>query len=93
VVIGASAGGLEAFTALVSALADDTGMAFVALSHLDPTQPRALAEMLARATSMPVIDFVTMGNRLPPNTIYVLPPGGVDAWLDTDLDFSSGPTE
>ena len=35
--IGASAGGLEAFTELLSHLPDDTGMAFVLIQHLDPT--------------------------------------------------------
>jgi hypothetical protein len=35
--IGASAGGLEAFTQLLRALPPDTGMAFVFVQHLDPT--------------------------------------------------------
>ena len=34
--VGASAGGLEAFTELLSHLPDDTGMAFVLIQHLDP---------------------------------------------------------
>src|SRR5262245_16078499 len=34
--IGASAGGLEAFTQLLEALPTDTGMAFVLVQHLDP---------------------------------------------------------
>lgn len=72
--IGASAGGLDAFTALLSALPDDTGMAFVAVSHLDPAHPSALSEILARSTSMSVIDAVD-GQVIAPNTIYVLPPG------------------
>ena len=37
--VGASAGGLEAFTELLSHLPDDTGMAFVLIQHLDP-KPR-----------------------------------------------------
>jgi chemotaxis response regulator CheB len=41
--IGASAGGLEAFTQLLSALSPDTGMAFVLVQHLDPSQPSAPA--------------------------------------------------
>ncbi len=72
--IGASAGGLEAFTALISALTDDTGMAFVAVPHLDPAHPSALSEILARSTSMPVIE-VADGQTIVPNSIYVLPPG------------------
>ena len=34
--IGASAGGLEAFTQLLQHLPRDTGMAFVLVQHLDP---------------------------------------------------------
>ena len=34
--IGASAGGLEAFTQLLQALPVDTGLAFVLVQHLDP---------------------------------------------------------
>jgi len=52
--IGASAGGLEAFTRLLHALPPETGMAFVYIQHLDPTHPSMLAELLARETTMPV---------------------------------------
>ena len=34
--IGASAGGLEAFTELIKALPNDTGMAFIFVLHLEP---------------------------------------------------------
>jgi chemotaxis response regulator CheB len=34
--IGASAGGLEAFTQFLAHLPDQTGMAFVLVQHLDP---------------------------------------------------------
>ena len=72
--IGASAGGLEAFASLLSALPADTGMAFVVVSHLDPTHASALPEILARATPMPVTEAV---NEQPvePNHVYVMPPG------------------
>src|SRR5467141_3964327 len=52
--IGASAGGLEAFTQLLRALPADTGMAFAFVQHLDPTHPSLLTEILSRATVMPV---------------------------------------
>jgi two-component system, chemotaxis family, CheB/CheR fusion protein len=54
--VGASAGGLEAFTQLLKALPADTGMAFVLVQHLAPTHPSALAEILSRATKMPVLE-------------------------------------
>ncbi len=80
--IGASAGGLEAFTALITALVPDSGMAFVVVSHLDPVHPSALAEILARSTRIPVTDIVD-GQAIAPNTIYVLPPGQ-DVTIDGD---------
>src|SRR5207247_1895189 len=52
--IGASAGGLEAFTQLLKHLPTDTGMGFVLVQHLDPDHESALAQILARVTSMPV---------------------------------------
>jgi len=50
--IGASAGGLEAFTELLSHLPVDTGMAFVLIQHLDPTHESHLTELLAKASKM-----------------------------------------
>lgn len=71
--IGASAGGLEAFTQLLRALPTDTGLAFVLVQHLSPTHESALAEILSRATSMPVTE-VADEPRLQPNRVYVIPP-------------------
>jgi two-component system, chemotaxis family, CheB/CheR fusion protein len=52
--IGASAGGLEAFTQLLRALPTDSGMAFVLIQHLDPRHDSKLAEVMSRTTTMPV---------------------------------------
>ncbi len=52
--IGASAGGLEAFTQLLRNLPPDTGMAFVVVQHLDPNHPSQLTSLLAKTTPMPV---------------------------------------
>jgi two-component system CheB/CheR fusion protein len=73
--VGASAGGLEAFTQLLGLIPGDTGMAFVLIQHLDPTHKSFLGEALARATSMPVREAVD-GDRLEPNHVYVIPPNG-----------------
>ena len=40
--IGASAGGLEAFSELLHRLPEETGMAFVLVQHLDPKRGSAL---------------------------------------------------
>src|SRR5437868_13374790 len=71
--VGASAGGLEAFTQLLKALPAKPGMAFVLVAHLDPTHESAMAELLGRATAMPVFQ-VNDGMRLKPDQVYVIPP-------------------
>ncbi len=71
--IGASAGGLEALQQLVGAIPEDSGLAFVVLQHLPPSQTGQLAQILARATALPVID-IDSGHRIQPNTILVVPP-------------------
>lgn len=71
--IGASAGGLEAFSALLKHLPLDTGMGFVLVQHLDPVHDSALTQLLGRATSLPVHE-VTNNLRVEPNHVYVIPP-------------------
>src|ERR1044071_6022352 len=71
--IGASAGGLDALKQLVSAIAGDTGLAFVVLQHLPPSQTGLLAGLLATASRLPVIDAAT-GHPIEPDTILVVPP-------------------
>src|SRR5216117_450826 len=73
VCIGASAGGLEAFTGLLKALPADTGMAFVLVSHLAPKHESMLAHILGRATTMPVME-VTDTPTVRANHVYVIPP-------------------
>ena len=80
--IGASAGGLEAFSALLKHLPLDTGMGFVLLQHLDPVHDSALTQLLGRATSLPVHE-VTNNLRVEPNHVYVIPP-------NTNLSITEG---
>jgi two-component system, chemotaxis family, CheB/CheR fusion protein len=71
--IGASAGGLEAFRELVQALPNDTGMAFVLVSHLSKTYKSMLSELLSKVTKMPVAEVRGETPALP-NHIYVISP-------------------
>jgi two-component system, chemotaxis family, CheB/CheR fusion protein len=73
VAVGASAGGLEAFTELLNHLPDDTGMAFVLIQHLDPSHESHLTELLSRASKMPVSE-VKAETRVRANHVYVIPP-------------------
>ena len=65
--IGASAGGLEAFSRLLQSLPADTGMAFVLVQHLDPQHPSLLSHLLAGKTAMPVSEATdgVRGRRRP----------------------------
>lgn len=72
--IGASAGGLEAFTRLLEKLPDDTGMAFVLVQHLDPSHKSILSEILSRSTSMPISE-VEDKTVMKPDCVYIIPPG------------------
>lgn len=91
--VGASAGGLEALTELLSHLPGDTGLAFVLIQHLDPTHESHLAELLSRASKMPVSEVKT-GTRTEANHVYVIPPkcnlGISDGVLETSPRPDSG---
>jgi two-component system CheB/CheR fusion protein len=71
--IGASAGGLEAVTQLLSKLPPATPMAFVLVQHLDPTHKSALTTLLSRVTTMTVVEAKT-GLAVEPSHLYVIPP-------------------
>ena len=57
--IGASAGGVEALEAFFRAVPAENGMAFVVVTHLPPYRDSLLAEILGRATQMPVVNAPT----------------------------------
>jgi two-component system CheB/CheR fusion protein len=71
--IGASAGGLEAFSELLKHLPIDTGMGFVLIQHLSPDHKSLLSEILARTTQMPVME-VQDCMMVEPNHVYIIPP-------------------
>ena len=52
--IGASAGGLEALEQFFGNVPENSGMAYVVIQHLDPTQKGMLPELLQRITKMNV---------------------------------------
>ena len=73
IVIGASAGGIEALSRLVANLPSDLPAAVVLAQHLDPKRSSHLAEILERHTTLPlkVVDGTT---ALADGVIYVVPP-------------------
>lgn len=80
--IGASAGGLNAYKAFFDALAPDTGMAFVVISHLLPAAHSQLTEILSRHTKMSVT-LAESGMKVRANQVYVIPP-------NADLSIANG---
>jgi len=71
--IGASAGGLEALELLLRNIPDNSGMAYVVIQHLDPTQKGMLPELLQRISKMKVFQAKD-GMKVQPNCVYVIPP-------------------
>jgi two-component system CheB/CheR fusion protein len=71
--VGASAGGLEAFSQLLAAIPAELGMALVLVQHLDPDHTSALATILSRATQLPVSE-IHDGTLVEVNHVYVIPP-------------------
>jgi len=90
--IGASAGGLEALTALVSRLPGGLGMSYVVVQHLSPSYKSMLPQLLGRETSMPVIEIVT-GQQPQPDTIYITPPNRNVVFRDGRLELLQSPRE
>ena len=71
--IGASAGGLGAFKIFFEKMPADTGMAFVLVPHLDPEHKSLMVEIIARYTSMPVLQ-VEDRTSIKPDHIYIVQP-------------------
>jgi two-component system CheB/CheR fusion protein len=70
--IGASAGGLDAFKRLLTAIPESSGMAYVLVQHLDPSHESMLPEILQRVTKIPVHE-ITEEIHLAPDHIYIIP--------------------
>jgi two-component system CheB/CheR fusion protein len=71
--LGASAGGLIVLEQFLARVPPSSGLAYVVVQHLDPTQKAMLVELLQRSTAMPVRE-ATDTMRLEPDVVYVIPP-------------------
>lgn len=80
--IGASAGGLEAFSILLPSLPPSARVAYVLVQHLDPSHRSLLSELLSRTTPLPVKE-ITPETKVQAGHIYVIPP-------NCDLDIRGG---
>ena len=71
--IGASAGGLEALSALVAGLPKENNTAYVVAQHLSPTHKTMLVDLLSRETKLFIKD-AEHGETLQSDVIYITPP-------------------
>ena len=72
VVVGSSAGGVEALSIFVSTLPSDFPAPIVLAQHLDPSRPSSLDVILQRRSKLPV-EVVTESTQLQPGRVYVVP--------------------
>jgi two-component system CheB/CheR fusion protein len=72
VAIGASLGGLKAFSLLLKYLPANTGMAYIYVQHLDRDHKSILTSILAKLTKMKVQEVEDM-EHMEPDNLYVIP--------------------
>ncbi len=73
VCLGASAGGLDPLSRVLTGMGDGHGFAYVVIQHLDAENPSQLVHLLSTATTMPVSEVVE-GTLARANHVYVIPP-------------------
>lgn len=73
-VVGASAGGLDALRSVFGAMPPDTGIAFLIVQHRVSGHESLLVDLIARATSLPVVEGVD-GMALLPDQVVLAPAG------------------
>ncbi len=89
--ICASAGGLDAFKKFFAAMPSESGIAFVVVPHLDPNHQSLMPELIARQTTMAVVE-ASEGMRVEANCVYIIPPNKYMTIADGVLRLT-GPVE
>lgn len=92
IVIGASAGGVEAVSALVRGLPADLPAAVFVVVHFPPRSRSVLPRILERAGPLPAAHAVD-GEAIRPGRIYVAPPGRHLLIHDGQVRLVAGPRE
>ncbi len=92
VVVGGSAGAVDALAKMVGGLPSDFAAAICVAIHYPPNTKSTLPEILRRAGSLPAFHA---GNRerLTPGRIYIAPPGSHLAFSDGETRIIDGPRE
>ncbi len=92
VVIGASAGGVEALVKLVSKLPKDLPAAIFVVLHIPPQSPSMLPTILSRAGQLPAL-HPTDGTKFERGHIYIAPPDHHILLEDGHIRIVRGPKE
>ena len=90
--VGASAGGLEAFSQVLENLKAPADLAFVLVQHLSPQHSSSLPELLAIKTPMTVIAAAS-GMAIEPRHVYVMPPNVHMDVIEGELHLLPRPTD
>jgi two-component system, chemotaxis family, CheB/CheR fusion protein len=90
--VGASAGGLEAFTQFLKNFPPEAGIATIFVQHQDPRHESSLPHLLTRTTSMAVVEVVE-GMMVHPNHVYVIPPNTTLGIFNKVLHLQKRPVE
>jgi two-component system chemotaxis response regulator CheB len=89
-VLGASAGGVSALSAVVAGLATDLPAGVLVVLHIAASSPSMLAQILERASPLPA-GTAEDGQRIAPGHIYVAPPDLHLTVEDGTLRLTGGP--
>ena len=73
IAVGASAGGLEALKAFFENVPQGSKSAYVIIQHLSPDYKSMMGELLARSTSLPIVE-VENGMEVMQGHVYLIPP-------------------
>lgn len=83
--IGASAGGVEALTALFRRLPPQSGAAFIVVTHLAPGHDSLMPEIIGRVTKMPTV-AARDGEPIRPGHVYLNSPDTMLTAVDGHLE-------
>jgi two-component system chemotaxis response regulator CheB len=92
IVVGCSAGGVDALPRLLHPLPHDLPASIVIVQHMGPSENPALVQILRRSSALPV-DWAEQGARIERGRVYVAPPDTHVLFADSHLQLSRGPRE
>jgi len=92
IVIGSSAGGIEALRTLAGALPKEFPASAFVVQHTSPDSPGVLAKIIDRAGPLPAL-YPADGERIRPGCIYVAPPDRHLLLEPGIVRLTRGPTE